>query len=78
MRAIGDEIFRYDTRVYLNPIDFPRGDDICIGAIVGKNPGSAIASYDGDTDSARHTQGMKHDLIVPYIGKLLEKIVIDA
>lgn len=38
---INKDIFRFDTRIYLNSIDKPTDDDICIGAIVGKNPGSA-------------------------------------
>ena len=39
----GVNLFRYDTRIYLNSISTPSDSDICIGAIVGKNPGSAIA-----------------------------------
>lgn len=42
-KKIDDNIFRFDTRVYLNPTKSPGENDICIGAIVGKNPGSAIA-----------------------------------
>ena len=30
-----------DTRVYLKQIQKPSNNDICLGAIVGKNPGSA-------------------------------------
>ena len=38
-------IFRFDTRIYLKPIKKPSPkNDICIGAIVGKNPGSAKPS----------------------------------
>lgn len=40
---IGNNIFRYDTRIYLKTINSPGDNDICIGAIVGKNPGSAVA-----------------------------------
>jgi len=38
------DLFRFDTRVYLRPIDKPCKEDICIGAIIGKNPGSAQPS----------------------------------
>lgn len=38
---ISNELFRYDTRIYLKSIDQPLIDDRCLGAIVGKNPGSA-------------------------------------
>ncbi|MDO9305418.1 MAG: hypothetical protein Q7T77_08795 [Sulfuricurvum sp.] len=39
----GSDIFRFDTRIYLNPIETPNENDVCVGAIVGKNPGSAKA-----------------------------------
>jgi hypothetical protein len=38
-------VFRIDIRIYFDEISFPDRNDICIGAIVGKNPGSAKASY---------------------------------
>ncbi|QOJ20766.1 MAG: hypothetical protein HRU77_08695 [Gammaproteobacteria bacterium] len=34
-------LFRFDTRIYLSAYD-PVGDGNCVGAIIGKNPGSAI------------------------------------
>lgn len=37
-------LFRFDTRVYINPIQAPSDSDFCIGAVVGKNPGSAKPS----------------------------------
>lgn len=36
--------YRLDTRVYLQPIDKPKRTDDCVGAIIGKNPGSAQPS----------------------------------
>lgn len=39
--SIDKDTFRFDTRIYLNPIHEPTIEDSCIGAIVGKNPGSA-------------------------------------
>lgn len=38
---IGNDIFRFDTRIYLNSITSIESSDRCIGAVVGKNPGSA-------------------------------------
>ncbi len=38
---IENNIHRFDTRVYLKQIQKPSNNDICLGAIVGKNPGSA-------------------------------------
>lgn len=37
---IDGELFRFDTRIYLNSYDTTE-ESICVGAIVGKNPGSA-------------------------------------
>ena len=41
---IEGDVFRFDTRIYLKPIESPETNDECIGAIIGKNPGSAKAS----------------------------------
>ena len=38
---IEKDVFRFDTRIYLNPIDNVKGNDIRLGSVVGKNPGSA-------------------------------------
>ncbi len=38
------KLYRFDTRIYLNDIIKPSKSDRCIGAIVGKNPGSAEPS----------------------------------
>jgi hypothetical protein len=35
------QLFRLDTRIYLNPGDEPGTSDRCIAAVIGKNPGSA-------------------------------------
>lgn len=37
----GEAIFRLDTRVYLQNEASPSPNDLCVAAIVGKNPGSA-------------------------------------
>ena len=46
-KKLGNNIFRFDTRIYLAPIDGIKDSDNCIGAIVGKNPGSAKTSIIG-------------------------------
>lgn len=43
-RKINNEMFRFNTRIYLNNILTPEENDICIGAVVGKNPGTAKPS----------------------------------
>jgi len=37
-------LHRFDTRIYLIPINSVQDSDRCIGAVVGKNPGSALPS----------------------------------
>ncbi len=41
-------LFRWDTRVYLQPMTAPSPQDPCLGAIIGKNPGSAQPTRDGE------------------------------
>ena len=48
-QSVGGETFRLDTRIYLNEINEPQENDICVGAIVGKNPGSAKATINSET-----------------------------
>ncbi len=43
-QPVGQGIFRYDTRIYLHPIAKISPNDVCVGAVVGKNPGSANAN----------------------------------
>ncbi|WNL27754.1 hypothetical protein QUR76_08140 [Arcobacter cryaerophilus gv. pseudocryaerophilus] len=45
---IENNIHRFDTRVYLKQINNPSNNDICLGAIVGKNPGSARGAISND------------------------------
>ena len=41
---IDDNIFRYNTRIYLSNIENVNDNDSCIAAIIGINPGSAKAN----------------------------------
>jgi hypothetical protein len=38
--TVADHVFRFDTRIYLSKHD-PQKSGKCVGAIIGKNPGSA-------------------------------------
>jgi len=38
---IDRSLYRYDTRIYIKPVNNIKEDDVCLGAVVGKNPGSA-------------------------------------
>jgi hypothetical protein len=40
-RRVGRSVFRLDTRIYLADLPAHRDDGQCVGAVVGKNPGSA-------------------------------------
>lgn len=41
-REMNNKYYRFDTRVYFDSVDEIKDNDICIGAVVGKNPGSAM------------------------------------
>ena len=41
-RKYGERLYRFDTRIYFESIEEVLVNDECIGAIVGKNPGSAL------------------------------------
>lgn len=43
-KTINGQRFRFDTRIYLNPTSTPDDQDVAIGCIIGKNPGSAVAN----------------------------------
>ena len=40
---IGNDCFRWDTRIYLNKGAYTQHQGTCVGAVVAKNPGSAVA-----------------------------------
>lgn len=43
-KTISGQGFRFDTRIYLDPVSAPTDQDTVLGCIIGKNPGSAVAS----------------------------------
>jgi len=66
---ISKNIYRYDTRIYINQIDFISSDDFCIGAIVGKNPGSAK----GETSSDLRPISLDGDKLLPTVRNIMHK-----
>ena len=52
-------IYRLDTRVYLVPVENPGRSDKCLGAIIGKNPGSAVPGQGSSKLSEIALQGDK-------------------
>jgi hypothetical protein len=43
----GKDVFRFDTRIYINPVSKIGDSYCCIGAVIGKNPGSAKSAAAG-------------------------------
>ncbi|SFK54556.1 hypothetical protein [Methylophaga sulfidovorans] len=69
-KNIDGYLFRFDTRIYLKPISDVLPNDECIGAVVGKNPGSASPLY--------HSDGIipidiGNDKLLPTLKSLIEK-----
>ncbi len=74
-RSINGETFRLDTRIYLNGIAEARNEDLCVGAIVGKNPGSAKpSSLSGDLQQIE----LKGDKLLPTVRNIVTKAYADA
>ncbi|MDH0202777.1 hypothetical protein [Comamonas aquatica] len=74
-QSSGGELFRLDTRIYLNNIDAPKQSDSCIGAIVGKNPGSAKPS--SSTGEIQPIQ-LDGDKLLPTVRNIVTKAYVTA
>lgn len=75
-KRIGSNTFRFDTRIYINEIGEPRKSDPCIGAVVGKNPGSANPS-----DITKiHLQEiiLSGDKLLPSVKNIIQKSYNEA
>jgi hypothetical protein len=68
--SIDGETFRIDTRIYLKEINSPKKDDPCIGAIVGKNPGSAKPSASSGELQPIELDG---DKLLPTVRNIITK-----
>lgn len=38
----GHNLYCFDTRVYFDSVDFIGANDLSVGIVIGKNPGSAL------------------------------------
>lgn len=56
-------LFRFDTRIYLGSYN-PSSESTCVGAIVGKNPGSAMPGNLGELASLE----LHGDKMLPTVG----------
>lgn len=73
--SVGGKTFRLDTRIYLDGIDAPRRGDSCIGAIVGKNPGSAKPSASSGELQPIELDG---DKLLPTVCNVITKAYLTA
>lgn len=60
-----NHLFRFDTRIYLKSVLSPTEKDCCIGAVVGKNPGSA-QPFDKHSSAIQKIQ-LNNDQLLPNI-----------
>ena len=74
-KNISGDIFRLDTRIYLHETSNPRDTDECVGAVVGKNPGSAKPSAITD-----HLQpiSLDGDKLLPTVRNVVLKAYAQA
>ena len=75
-QKVENDIFRYDTRIYLTEIRIPHETDTCIGAIVGKNPGSAKAK--DLSQSALQEIYLDGDKLLPSVRNIVLKSYSNA
>lgn len=66
-------LIRLDTRVYLNEIELPKLDDPCLGAIIGKNPGSARPTDSSAAKSDFVSIDLSGDRLLPNVRSILSK-----
>jgi hypothetical protein len=69
--SIGDHLFRFDTRVYLNSVASCHADDPIIGAIVAKNPGSA--KPDNPHLTGLQSVALANDKLLPTVRGIVAK-----
>ena len=65
---IENNIHRFDTRVYLKQIQKPSNNDIFLGAIVGKNPGSARGAISNELVQI----DLQGDKLLPTVRNIFE------
>ena len=71
-KKLNGDLFRFDTRIYLNSIDNPQESDTCIGAVVGKNPGSALPKFDNQTNTITEIN-LNGDKLLPNVRNIILK-----
>ena len=67
----GRSTFRLDTRAYLQAVRQVRPEDVVLGAVVAKNPGSAKASDDESTEI--QPIDLANDRLIPNVRSFVQK-----
>lgn len=67
----GDDLFRFDTRIYGDAVDRPRRGDRPLGCVIGKNPGSALPLY--WQDDALLPIALGNDRFLPTVRAVVRK-----
>jgi hypothetical protein len=67
----GTNLFRFDTRIYLEDLEECGPDDTVVGAVVAKNPGSARPSDDDST--VLHPITLTNDKLLPTVRSLVRQ-----
>jgi len=67
----GHNLFRFDTRIYLHPVERCKPNDQPIGAVVGKNPGSARPS--DAANEKLHELELANDKLLPTVRSIVAR-----
>jgi hypothetical protein len=80
-RIIKETCLRFDTRIYLEAVMGLKVADPCIGAVVGKNPGSAMP-FDADRKAVRPDEYeatmLSNDRLLPTVRSIVSKAYCEA
>jgi len=66
-----DNLYRFDTRIYFESVNEILDRDECIGAVVGKNPGSAIPN--GAATGQFCEINLNNDKFLPTVRSIIRK-----
>lgn len=70
-KRLDGKLYRFDTRIYIENVDGILENDECIGAIVGKNPGSAKPKESVLKEFCEIE--LKNDKLLPTVRSLIAK-----
>lgn len=74
-KNVSNDVFRLDTRIFLSKVQKPSDSDVCVGAVVGKNPGSAKKS---EARQGMQTIDLGGDKLLPTVRNVILKAYGEA